>query len=167
MRTNTYHLCGTYALKGGGWYNISKSWPKWIKWFNDLENMGVIDLSSELHTRFLWVSFAHVIQTELDATKEKWNCHYLVKSQNLIGRGFPNVLYQCERSRNCAVKIDDGKIQDIKLDADLVQDSYLDGSMWEDYCDQELLNINVKAPTNYKEGIAILKSLCERPVDSK
>ena len=62
---------------------ISKDLFFWIiELFKDFVDSGQFQLGNYVHMECIWVSFASLIQSELNEVKRKWNTHLIRKSRN-------------------------------------------------------------------------------------
>lgn len=65
----------------------------WIEHFKDLESVGIIDTSIDMHKECIRFCYMNLLRTELNNTVKLWNTHYIRKSSNSEVSGKPDVIY--------------------------------------------------------------------------
>ena len=69
----------------------------WIDFFKLMENMGILDIASEIHATLLLFCFMPVVQLELEEFRRVWNLHRVRRSAEAPG-GRPETLFSMPES---------------------------------------------------------------------
>lgn len=116
-----------------------------INMFKDLVNSGLYNCGSEFERAVARYCFGPLIQSELDACKEEWNCHYIRKSEYSAINGRPDYLYFFP-GRNYSDKQSPIVLEDVTVINDYVSDSSEneeDDGVFMEYCDNIFQELNL------------------------
>ncbi len=78
------------------WWSIFPlySMQRWINHFRQMESVGIIDTSSNLHIECIRFLYMELLKNDLNLTMTHWNTHYLRRSRNSVSpHGKPDIMY--------------------------------------------------------------------------
>ena len=134
------------------------SW--WINLFKDLVEAGDLNTGDALQKDCLRFCFAELLQEDLDAVKEYWNTHRIIrKSRNDTIPGVPDVLYYLPEGR--------GGKPDLLLPVPGDKISYVENHLIEkqeanehfEYFQNVMDSLDLEKPTHWRETLKLYYKL--------
>ena len=76
------------------WSHCRRGYTHWIiDFFKSMVFNGLFVVGSYVHTECAWFVFSQLLQSDLDQVKERWNSHFIRKSNDHVIGGVPNEMF--------------------------------------------------------------------------
>jgi hypothetical protein len=134
------------------------------RFFADLLQSDILDLTNDIHKEALWFCFADVLQRDLDKARQHWNSHRIRRSHETTVPGIPDILYfipeqSGEDREDCLVQVLPCKLEEVEQEILGGSTEEETDEVWEEYFHYVMENNRLTYPATIFEAGELFQSL--------